>query len=71
MAVDVQGSSKDVFQTAYQVMEHIYLNFEYCVSTTSVGTHANEVLGEKRGFVKTLLMLRLLYVAAWVFLPVM
>jgi transglutaminase-like putative cysteine protease len=49
MAVDVQGSSKDVFQTAYQVMEHIYLNFEYSVSTTSVGTHANEVLEKKKG----------------------
>ena len=43
MAVDLQGNSRDVFQTAYQIMEHIYLNFEYCVSTTSVSTHANEV----------------------------
>ena len=30
MAVDLRGDSNDVFQTAYQVMEFIYNNFEYC-----------------------------------------
>ena len=49
MAVDLQGDSKDVFQTAYQVMEFIYDNFEYCKSTTTVDTHANEVLELRRG----------------------
>lgn len=49
MAVDIQDSSKDVFQTAYQVMEFIYQNFEYCKSTTTVDTHANEVLKIRRG----------------------
>ena len=49
MAVDLQGESKDVFQTAYQVMEFIYQNFEYCKSTTTVDTHANEVLKIRRG----------------------
>ena len=49
MAVDVRADSQDVFQTAYQIMEFIYLNYEYCVSTTTVGTHANEVLQNKRG----------------------
>ena len=49
MAVDVRADSQDVFQTAYQIMEFIYENYEYCVSTTTVGTHANEVLQNKRG----------------------
>ena len=49
MAVDLQGETKDVFQTAYQVMEFIYQNFEYCKSTTTVDTHANEVLDIRRG----------------------
>ena len=49
MAVDVRADSKDVFQTAYQIMEFIYENYEYSVSTTTVGTHANEVLQNKRG----------------------
>ena len=49
MAVDVRADSQDVFQTAYQIMEFIYLNYEYCVSTTTVETHANEVLQSKRG----------------------
>lgn len=49
MAVDVRADSQDVFQTAYQIMEFIYENYEYCVSTTTVATHANEVLQNKRG----------------------
>ena len=49
MAVDLRGDSNDVFQTAYQVMEFIYNNFEYCKSTTTVNTHANEVLDLRRG----------------------
>ena len=49
MAVDVRADSQDVFQTAYQIMEFIYENYEYCVSTTTVETHANEVLQNKRG----------------------
>lgn len=49
MAVDVQGNSNDVFQTAYKIMEYIYSNFEYSISTTSVSTHASEVLERKKG----------------------
>ncbi len=49
MAVDLLSGSTDVFQTAYQVMEFIYQNFEYCKSTTTVDTHANEVLRIRRG----------------------
>ena len=48
-AVEIQGHSKDVFQTAYQIMEHVYLNFEYCASTTSVDTGTLEVLKNRRG----------------------
>ena len=48
-AVEIQGHSKDVFQTAYQIMEHVYLNFEYCASTTSVDTDTLEVLKNRRG----------------------
>ncbi len=49
MAVDLQGDSNDVFQTAYMIMEFIYSNFEYCKTTTTVDTHANEVLQYRRG----------------------
>ncbi len=49
LAVDLMGESRDVFQTAYRIMEFIYLNFEYCKSTTTVDTHANEVLANRRG----------------------
>ena len=49
MAVDLQQGSTDVFQTAYRVMEFIYENFEYCKSTTTVNTHANEVLEIRKG----------------------
>jgi transglutaminase-like putative cysteine protease len=49
MAVDLQAGSTDVFQTAYQVMEFIHQNFDYCKSTTTVDTHANEVLEIRRG----------------------
>ena len=49
LAVDVQGNSQDVFQTAYQIMEYIYSNYQYAASTTSVDTHANEVIERKKG----------------------
>ena len=71
IAVDVQGNSRDVFQTGYQIMEHIFTNFEYCPATTSVDTHANEVLERKKEFARTLLMPRLLYADALESLPVM
>ena len=49
MAVDVQGESKDVFQTAYLIMEFIYERFEYSKATTSVHSHANEILSTRKG----------------------
>ena len=48
-AVEIQGDSRDVFQTAYKIMEYVYQNFEYCVSTTSVDTHSSEVLKNRKG----------------------
>jgi transglutaminase-like putative cysteine protease len=49
LAVDLQGDCTDVFQTAYRVMEFVYQNFEYCKTTTTVDTHANEALRMRRG----------------------
>ena len=71
MAVDLQGETKDVFQTAYQVMEFIYQNFEYCKSTTTVDTHANEVLDIRRECAKTSHMPPSHFAGALAYLPVM
>jgi len=49
LAVDIQDFSEDVFQTAYAVMEYIFQNFEYRFGSTTVSTHANEVLAKRRG----------------------
>lgn len=49
LAVDVQGDSKDIFQTAYMIMEFIFQNFEYSKSTTSVETHGNQALELRKG----------------------
>lgn len=48
-ALDVQAFSTDVFQTSYTLMEYIYENYEYDADATTVSTHANEVIQEKRG----------------------
>ncbi len=66
-AVEIQGHSKDVFQTAYQIMEHVYLNFEYCASTTSVDTDTLEVLKTEGAYARTSLMLLLHCAGVWVF----
>ena len=49
LAVDIQGESQDIFQTAYQIMAFIYHNFEYSKSTTSVDTHGNQALELRKG----------------------
>jgi hypothetical protein len=46
-AIDLQGNSNDVFQTAYQIMEFIYSHYEYCNSTTSVDTSSTTVIREE------------------------
>lgn len=48
-AVDVRGNSNDVFQTAYQIMEFIYLNYEYSNSTTTVDTLSSSIIKKRRG----------------------
>lgn len=48
-AVDIGGDSKDVFQTAYAIMEHIFSNYEYRSGATIVSTHANEVIEKECG----------------------
>ena len=49
LAIDIQKDSEDIFQTAYQIMEFIFQNFEYTQSITSVDTHANEVIKNRKG----------------------
>jgi transglutaminase-like putative cysteine protease len=49
LARDIQDFSTDVFQTAYAIMEYIFANFEYRSGSTTVSTHANEVIAGGRG----------------------
>jgi transglutaminase-like putative cysteine protease len=48
-AVDIQGQSTDVFQTAYAIMEHIFDVYDYREGTTVVSTPAHEVIQQKTG----------------------
>lgn len=48
-ALDVQGDSKDVFQTAYAIMEHVYSEYTYTGGVTNVSTTASEVLMRREG----------------------
>lgn len=48
-ALDIQGFSTDVFQTSYQIMEYIFDNFEYDSGSTTVSTHASEVIESGKG----------------------
>ena len=49
LALDIQGDSKDVFQTSYAIMDYIYSEYQYDPVATNVSTHANETLENKRG----------------------
>ena len=49
MALDLKAASEDVFQTSYQIMEHIFVCFKYDCGATNVSTHASDVLDHKRG----------------------
>jgi len=49
LALDIQAGSTDVFQTAYAIMEHVYRNFSYIAGSTTVSTHASEVLRQGSG----------------------
>lgn len=48
-AVDIQGESTDVFQTAYAIMDHIFNVYEYREDTTIVTTPADVVIQQKNG----------------------
>ncbi len=48
-AVDIRGDSNDVFQTAYKIMEFIYLNYQYSKSTTTVDTPSNLIIKKRKG----------------------
>lgn len=48
-ALDIQGDSEDVFQTAYAIMEHIFRNYTYRAGATTVSTHASEVIRNRTG----------------------
>jgi len=48
-AVDIKDISDDVFQTAYNIMEHIYSEYRYVQGATTVSTHANAVMKQKSG----------------------
>ena len=49
LALDIQAESKDVFQTSYAIMDHVFSDFQYDTGATTVSTHASEVLDSKRG----------------------
>jgi transglutaminase-like putative cysteine protease len=49
LALDIQDFSTDVFQTAYAIMEYIFKNFEYRYGSTTVSTHASEVISRRCG----------------------
>lgn len=48
-ALDIRDGSEDVFQTAYAIMEHIFKDYTYDTSTTSVTTHASEAVKKRTG----------------------
>ncbi len=48
-AVDIQGASTDVFQTAYSIMEHIFNDYHYSEGSTLVSTPAHEVIKQRTG----------------------
>lgn len=48
-ALDIKDDSEDVLQTAYAIMEHIFNEFDYRSGSTTVATHANEVIAQKFG----------------------
>jgi len=49
LALDIQDFSTDVFQTSYAIMEFIFREFEYRHGSTTVSTHANEVINRRCG----------------------
>lgn len=48
-ALDVQAGSEDVFETSYAIMEHIFRSYTYRSGSTTVSTHASEVIERRTG----------------------
>ncbi|MFC5051861.1 transglutaminase domain-containing protein [Rubritalea spongiae] len=48
-AIDIQDHSTDIFQTSYAIMEYIFEHYTYDPDSTTVTTHANEVLKQQTG----------------------
>ena len=48
-AIQIKDQSDDVFQTAYAIMEFIYENYTYTSGSTTVSTHANEIIQKREG----------------------
>ncbi|MGJ8672726.1 transglutaminase family protein [Rubritalea sp.] len=48
-ALDIQDDSVDVFQTSCSIMEFIFENYSYDPDSTTVNTHANEVVEKQTG----------------------
>ena len=48
-AIEIKDQSDDVFQTAYAIMDYIYENFTYTSGSTTVSTHANEIIQKREG----------------------
>ncbi len=48
-ALDCKEDSGDVFQTSYAIMEYIFREYRYKSSSTTVSTHASDVLKDKVG----------------------
>lgn len=49
LGIDIRDGRDDVFETAEAVMHHIFREWTYAPSTTTVATHMNEVLSARRG----------------------
>lgn len=48
-ALDIQEGSRDVFQTSYAIMEHIFRRYAYQSGATTVSTRASEVIERRTG----------------------
>ena len=48
-AIDIKGTSEDVFQTGYAIMEYIYNNYRYATGITSVSTRACDIIANRTG----------------------
>ena len=48
-AIQIKDQSNDVFQTTYNIMKFIFENYTYTSGSTTVSTHANEIIQKREG----------------------